>query len=262
MIEHQENKDTDTTKLYSQKAISIATFFGGPLAAGVLARQNFINLGKEQLGRNALIMGLLATILLIVGILAIPENIADKLPNAIIPLVYTAIIYFIIENFQGALFKEHKENNREFYSNWKATGIGVICMLLLIGSIAGYTFLIPDDFDTKKYDDGITQFNKNEEKALELFSLIETSNSNHTISFIDNYGIPAWQKNLKLLGELDAIDGLHKQYLIQNEVLREYCKLRIETFKLIRQAITENSNQYDIQIQSLNDKIEEVLNRL
>lgn len=34
-------------KLYSQKGISIATFFGGPLAAGYLIRQNFIALGKE-----------------------------------------------------------------------------------------------------------------------------------------------------------------------------------------------------------------------
>ncbi|GGH15012.1 hypothetical protein GCM10011418_16380 [Sphingobacterium alkalisoli] len=38
----------DTIQPYSQRAISIATYLGGPLAADILARQNFINLGEEE----------------------------------------------------------------------------------------------------------------------------------------------------------------------------------------------------------------------
>ena len=162
---NQETNQEKTFHLYSQRVISIATYFGGPLAAGILARQNFINLGKEQLGKNALIIGILSTILLFVGIFSVPDHIMDKIPNAVIPLVYTGIIYLILEKFQGSELKEHKENNRPFYSAWKATGIGAVCMLILLGGIFGYAFLSPDDFDTKKYDNGIAKFNKNEEKA-------------------------------------------------------------------------------------------------
>jgi len=259
---NQETNQEKTFHLYSQRVISIATYFGGPLAAGILARQNFINLGKEQLGKNALIIGILSTILLFVGIFSVPDHIMDKIPNAVIPLVYTGIIYLILEKFQGSELKEHKENNRPFYSAWKATGIGAVCMLILLGGIFGYAFLSPDDFDTKKYDNGIAKFNKNEEKALLLFSIIETNNPDKIIEHIDNVGLPAWQENLKLLDDLDNIEGLYDQLKNQNEILRQYSKLRIEAFELIKKSVKEDSNKYGREIEELNRQIDEILKKL
>jgi len=259
---NQETNQEKTFHLYSQRVISIATYFGGPLAAGILARQNFINLGKEQLGKNALIIGILSTILLFVGIFSVPDHIMDKIPNAVIPLVYTGIIYLILEKFQGSELKEHKENNRPFYSAWKATGIGAVCMLILLGGIFGYAFLSPDDFDTKKYDNGIAKFNKNEEKALLLFSIIETNNPDKIIEHIDNVGLPAWQENLKLLDDLDNIEGLYDQLKNQNEILRQYSKLRIEAFELIKKSVKEDSNKYGRGIEELNRQIDEILKKL
>jgi len=259
---NQETNQEKTFHLYSQRVISIATYFGGPLAAGILARQNFINLGKKQLGKNALIIGILSTILLFVGIFSVPDHIMDKIPNAVIPLVYTGIIYLILEKFQGSELKEHKENNRPFYSAWKATGIGAVCMLILLGGIFGYAFLSPDDFDTKKYDNGIAKFNKNEEKALLLFSIIETNNPDKIIEHIDNVGLPAWQENLKLLDDLDNIEGLYDQLKNQNEILRQYSKLRIEAFELIKKSVKEDSNKYGREIEELNRQIDEILKKL
>ncbi|MCZ4320240.1 hypothetical protein O4H26_14700 [Aequorivita viscosa] len=40
-LELQSKNDTTEIKLYSTIAISIATFFGGPLAAGYLIGENF-----------------------------------------------------------------------------------------------------------------------------------------------------------------------------------------------------------------------------
>lgn len=259
---NQEINQKNTVELYSQRAISIATYFGGPLAAGILARQNFINLGKKELGKNSLIIGIASTILLFVGIFSVPEEIIDKVPNALIPLIYTGIIYMIIEKYQGTELKEHKENNRPFYSAWKATGIGAVSMLILVGGIFGYAFLSPDDFDAKKYDDGIVEFNKNEENALLLFSIIETSSQDEIIEHIDNVGLPAWKNNIELLDDLGKIEGLYDQFKKQNEVLRQYSKLRIESFELIRKAVEEDSNRYDRKIEELNLKIEEVLKKL
>ncbi len=65
----------ESTKLYSQKAIGLATYFGGPLAAGILIRRNYINLKKEKLGLNALIVSAIATCLLFAGLFSIPEYI-------------------------------------------------------------------------------------------------------------------------------------------------------------------------------------------
>lgn len=259
---NQKTKQEETFHLYSQRAIYVATFFGGPLAADILARQNFKNLGKEQFGKNALIIGILSTIFLFVGIFSVPEDIMDKVPNALIPMVYTGIIYLLLEKYQGSELKEHEENKRPFYSAWKATGIGAICTLILFGGIFGYAFLSPDDFDTKKYDNEIAEFNKNEEEALQLFSIIESSSSDKIVSYIDNIGLPAWNKNLVILDDLDKIEGLTDQYKKQNESLRQYSKLRIEVFELIKKAVLENSNNYDDKIEQLNGKIEEVLSKL
>lgn len=259
---NQEINQKDTIELYSQRAISIATYIGGPLAAGILARQNFINLGKKELGKNSLIISIVGTILLFVGLFSVPDEIIDKVPNAVIPLIYTGIIYLIIEKYQGRELKEHKENNRPFYSAWKATGIGAVCMLILVGGIFGYVFLSPDDFDTKKYDNGIAEFNKNEENALFLFSMMETSSPEKIIDHIDKVGLPAWNNNIKILDDLDNIEGLYDQFKKQNEILRQYSKLRIEAFELIKKAVSENTNKYDEQIEKLHTEIEEQLKKL
>jgi len=252
----------ETIELYSQRAISIATYFGGPLAAGILARQNFINLGEERLGKNALIIGIISTIFLFVGIFLIPEEIIDKVPNAIIPLLYTGIIYLVIEKYQGSKLKEHKENSRPFYSAWKATGVGAVCMLILLGGIFGYAYLSTDDFDTKKYDNGIAEFNTNEEKALKLFAIIKNGSPDKIISHIDDVGLPAWKQNLKLLDELDNIKGLSEQFKKQNRILRQYSILRIKAFELVRKSVSENTNRYDEEFGKLNQQIEELLKQL
>ena len=160
----QETKTECNIKFYSQRAILTATLFGTPLAASILLRRNFINLGKEELGRNTLIIGIISTILIFVGIFSIPEDIIDKIPNFLIPAIYTAIIYFTIEKYQGQELKHHKENDRPFYSIWKAIGIGTVCLLVLFAGVFGYAYLQSDDFYAKKYDNGIEEFNINEYK--------------------------------------------------------------------------------------------------
>ena len=260
--ENQEVNQKETVELYSQRAISIATYVGEPLAAGILARQNFINLGKEQLGKNALIIGIISTVLLFAVIFSVPEEIITKVPKALIPLIYTGLIYLIIEKYQGTELKAHKENKKPFYSAWKATGIGVVCMLILLGGIFGYAFLSPDDFDAKTFNNGIAEFKRNEEKALQLFSIIEYSSSDKVINHIDIVGIPAWEQNLKLLNELDNIEGLYDQFKKQNEILRQYSNLRIETFELIKKTVLENTDKYDERIGELNQQIEEILKKM
>jgi hypothetical protein len=95
-------------QFYSQSAIGIATFFGGPLAAGVLVRRNYITLGNDQYGKHALSIGIIATLLIFGLLFSIPEHIIDKIPNFIFPAIYTAIISFVVEKFQGEDLKKHK----------------------------------------------------------------------------------------------------------------------------------------------------------
>jgi hypothetical protein len=258
----QETITEKKVELYSQNAISIATFFGGPLAAGILARKNFINLGNEESAKNAIILGVISTVVLFAGIILLPESIMDKIPNSVIPFIYTGIIYLLIEKYQGVALKNHKENNLPFYSAWKATGIGTSCMLIIFGGIFSYVALSPEDFDTQKYDSGIAVFNKNEAQALELFELIENSIPSKVINHIDMVGIPAWRQNIEILEALDKIEGLHDQFKQQNATLKEYSLLRIDSYELIRKAIAEDSDKYNDQINEINERIDDVLKQL
>jgi hypothetical protein len=251
-----------TTKFYSQRAITIASYFGGPLAAGYLIRQNFINLGKEDYGKYSMFIGIISTLLIFIGIFSIPEHIINKIPNPLIPLIYTGIIYLINEKLQGKDLKEHKENNGEFYSAWKAAGIGAICTVILLGGVLGYVFLKPDNFDAKKYDNDMAIFNENEGKALVLFNKINSSSRQELIDFIDNSGIPIWQSNLKILSEMDGLSGIYEQLVKQDEILRNYCNLRIEQFQLVRKSLNSNTKIDDIEMQRIVKAIDNEVGKL
>jgi hypothetical protein len=252
----------DGIKFYSQRAISIATYLGGPLAAGILVRKNYLNLDKEEKAKNSLILGILLTVALLITIFSIPTEIMDKIPNAVIPAIYTLIIYFIVEKLQGQDLKDHKKNDGQFYSAWKATGIGAICSIIFVVGAIGYAFLLPEDFDSSTYDERIAEFGQNEEEALQLFDMLGKSDNQSIVDFIDKTGIPNWKKNVTLLNKLDKLEGLTDEFVKQNQIFREYSQLRIESFALIKKAVMNQSAEYDKQIESINTKIDSVLNGL
>ena len=252
----------DTLKLYSQNAISVATFFGGPLAAGFLARQNFISLGKKESAKNSLIIGIVSTVLLFAAIFSVPDELINKVPRFVIPLIYTGIIYILIEKYQGKELKKHLANRGPCYSLWKAVGVGAVSMLVILAGLFSYAFVSPDGFDAEKYDREIAEISRNEENATHLFSNQDSGSTQEIIDHIDRVGIPAWKNNIEKLDSLDKMEGLYDPLKKQNQVFREYTLLRIKSFELIRKAVSENSDQYDIEIEDLNQKIEDQLNTL
>ncbi len=115
---------------------------------------------------------------------------------------------------------------------------------------------MPDDFDAERYDMGYVEIQANEEEALQLFSLLETADTKKIIDFIDQTGIPAWEKNILVLNELDQIEGLYPEFIDQNKTFRAYCNIQVETYQLIRKAVLENTDQYDAKIEKNNLRVE------
>ncbi len=246
-------------KLYTQRSISIATYIGGPVAAGWLIRENYRSLGKDDYGKHALFISVIATILIFTAIFSIPEAVIDKIPNYLIPMVYTGIIYFIVEKLQGRDIFMHKENNGEFYSGWKAAGVGAINMVLLGVVILGYAFYSPTPVDVDKYNEGFASFQRNEQEALKLFDLIENDEKEEAIQFINEKGIFLWNQNLSLLQDMNQIPGLDPEYIDQNKVFTQYCLLRIKSYKLIEKALIEDTDKYQPEIISIHKEINEIL---
>jgi hypothetical protein len=163
-----ENNDL---KIFTNKAISIATFFGGPLAAGLLISKNFKVFGNENAARNSIFIGIISTILLLTGVFLIPENIAVKSLQALIPTIYTALVYFLVEKLQGQKIRDFLANNGRTAPNRQAVGYGLLGFLTIATFIIIYVVIaipkeelcsIPQVLRiTQIYDDKKININKN-----------------------------------------------------------------------------------------------------
>ena len=257
----QENNTKDL-KFYSQKAIGIATFIGGPLAAGYLIRENYLSLDKPDEGKKSLIIGLISTVLLFTGIFMIPESIMDKFPNQILPAIYTGIIYLIVEKIHGTILNQHKQNGNEFYSGWKAAGIGLISLIILLIGIFGYAYLSPDGEEYVKYDTEIAEFTKNETESLVFYDHINTETRNSLIQELDNTTIPKWKENIRIIKESNNIENLPSELLEQNIILLKYSELRLKAFNLFKKAISEDTKKYSQELEQIHKEIDEQLTKL
>ena len=103
-----------TFKLYKDRSIYIGTFLGGPLVAGYLASENFKQLGQPGKVQVSWAIGICATVLLFGAVFLIPG--IEKVPNVIIPLVYTGIAQLLVQRFQGAAIKTHLETGGQAFS--------------------------------------------------------------------------------------------------------------------------------------------------
>lgn len=255
----------ETKKLYSQRAITIATYFGGPAAAGYLVKKNYEAYDQSEKGKKAFIIGIISTLLIFAGIFSIPEHIIDKIPNVLIPAIYTGIIYLIVEKIQGQWLKEYKESGGKFYSGWKATGIGAIFMVILLAMIAGTAFVAGDlskpDFDATTYDNEVAKFVENENNSLAVYKVINSSEPQYLIKEFSK-GIVLWKKNKEIVNRLNAIENLPKELLEQNKKLSSYCDLRIQHNEIIIKAISEDTDKYVSEIDRIGMEINKVLKEL
>jgi len=257
----QENL-TKNLKFYSQKAIGIATFIGGPLAAGYLIRENYLSLEKPNEAKKSLIIGIISTILLFTVIFMIPESIIDKVPNQILPAVYTGIIYLIVEKIHGTILNQHKKNGNEFYSGWKAAGIGFVSLMILLIGIFGCVYIAPESEEYQKYNTEMSKFTKNENETLVFYDHINVETASSLIQELENKTIPKWKENIKIIKESNNIENLPSELLTQNRILLQYSELRLKAFELFKKSISEDTDIYSQELEQIHKEIDEQLKKL
>lgn len=136
--------------------------------------------------------------------------------------------------------------------------IGALATALLLTSITVYRS-IPNDIG--EYDKVMNEFFTLEAKALEIYNMPDgTANDELLLQLKDN-GIYLWEDCLELLESVEPLD-LPEGLKYRNSKLREYCELRKKSYLLIYKAINEQTNYYDMEINSLNLAIEEIINEL
>ncbi|MFH6959037.1 hypothetical protein ACHRV1_16695 [Flavobacterium aquidurense] len=138
VIEKSVFEEIPTEKIYSEKAIRLGTFLGGPLVAGYFMAENFKVFGDFNKVRNTWIITILSTLIIFGLIFMIPEDV--KIPNVIFPLIYMGIAAYLTKTYQEKNILQHTQNGGEFFSGWRIAGISIIGCIVTLGAIFGVAF--------------------------------------------------------------------------------------------------------------------------
>jgi hypothetical protein len=129
--------------LYSIPTIALASFLGGPLAAGWLVSVNFRRLNEPRAARKSLINGILATLALVALMVALPADWTSRLPGITVPAIYTAMIWILAERIQGPTLAAHFARGGLRHSPWRAVGISLIAALPVAVVLVGMVLVMP-----------------------------------------------------------------------------------------------------------------------
>jgi hypothetical protein len=88
-----------TGKIYEERNIWVGSLLGGPLVAGYMIAENFKRFGDLNKSKQTWIYTILICIIILSVLLLIHDDV--KIPNHIIPLVYTCVAYGVTKVFQA-----------------------------------------------------------------------------------------------------------------------------------------------------------------
>ena len=119
--------DKPEGKIFTEKSFQVGTFFGGPLVAGYMMATNYKQIGQSDKVKITWIITVTFTIALFAFLFAIPGDI--KIPNQIIPILYTLGAIQIFKKQQGIKVAKFLEEGGQKYP-WYS-----ILMIILMGLI-------------------------------------------------------------------------------------------------------------------------------
>jgi hypothetical protein len=139
-MEQTSNNQKPIQKIYKDRAIWAGTFLGGPLASGYLIAENFKAFNEKDKAKKTWIYAIVATVIIFGGIFLLQDRI-EKIPKQIIPIIYTAIAYYIVQHFQGKNIATHINSGGQFYSWWRTITIGITGLIITTIPILGFALI-------------------------------------------------------------------------------------------------------------------------
>lgn len=143
-------------------------------------------------------------------------------------------------------------------SSIKLSTIGILTAILFVVLSAVYKTL-PNDIG--EYDKKMKEFTSMELMALEVYNLPKETPNEKILLELKDRGLYYWNENLNLIESFKDLD-LPPAIRTRNDKLKEYCELRIKSYGLIYKAIEENTDRYENEINSYNQKIETIITEI
>lgn len=147
--EIKETDKKDDKRLYTRGWIVIGTFLGGPLGGCYLMSKNFQTLGNKESAKKTLLAGILSTLIMFGILVFIPTSVTDKIPEYVIPIVYTALISYFVTVYQGKDIQEHLKNGGRKGSGWKVIGVSILSLIISLAYFLLLFVLVPENLLAK-----------------------------------------------------------------------------------------------------------------
>lgn len=119
--------------LFSVGQITLATFFGAPIAGCLLAARNYQVLGKSRSAWLSLAAGIISTTLLFIIVFFLPEN----FPNSPLPAVSCVGMYYYAKQSQGGAIESHFNAGGRQRSWAIPVFVGIVCSVVILALFVG-----------------------------------------------------------------------------------------------------------------------------
>ncbi len=130
-------------KYFTEKQVGAAAIIGGPIPPGILFFLNYKRIGKEKEAYYALAVTLIFTVALFYTVLSLPEDIIDKVPNAVFTAIYGILVYLAYRQFLAQEIDHKISEGAETSSNWAVVGYVVLGLVINIGIILAMSLSMP-----------------------------------------------------------------------------------------------------------------------
>jgi len=134
----------------------------------------------------------------------------------------------------------------------------LLALVILASSFAVYKN-IPNNIAA--YDERMKEFVTMEALALEVYHMPENTTNEKLLYALKDRGIYYWNESIKLIDSVNTMD-IPEELKAKDQLLREYCELRIKSYELLYKAISEDTDQYKEEIEEYNKKIEAKIKEL
>lgn len=234
-----DNLNPTPRKIYTSKQIGIGTFFGGPLASGILIAKNYKLLGEDGAAKKSIYLGILTTLILGLFLYLAPNSLLDRIPNQLIPFINVGAVYLIIHFFLKDKINKHLSEGGEKESYWKVTGIGLLCAVATI-----LVFLIPI-INKPPYEGNVKYFGKTKD-AIYYDPGISYADIDKIGDTLNKIGIFNDQSQIELQVRKEKVNLYHIYFTVNQKGFED--KDLVEPFKKIGKIIQDNLTNKKIKI--------------
>lgn len=126
-------------KLFTEKQVGISAIIGGPIPPGILFYLNYKRINKQKEAYISLAVTLIFTIGLFYTLIKLPDEVIDKLPNAVVTGFYGILVYVLYNRLLAKEINQLLTEGNIKASNWTVAGmtlLGLGLNLLIILGIA------------------------------------------------------------------------------------------------------------------------------